>query len=175
MIELIHTSAAAPAALGAAYRLLELVFEGDFGAEDWEHSLGGMHALAWEGDTLVAHGSVVQRRLLHNGRALRCGYVEGVGVHPDHRRRGYGAAVMAALEGVIRGAYDLGALGTTDEGEPLYRARGWLPWTGRLSALTPTGLTPTPEEEGAVYVFPGVLPLDLTAPLTCDWRDGDVW
>ncbi|MEV4532691.1 GNAT family N-acetyltransferase [Asanoa sp. NPDC049518] len=175
MIEVLHTSAAGAAALGAAYRLLEEVFAGDFGAEDWEHSLGGMHAFVWERDTLVAHGSVVQRRLVHNGRALRCGYVEGVGVHPEHRRRGYGGDVMAALEAVIREAYDLGALGTTDEGEPFYRSRGWLPWIGPLAALTPDGVKDTPDEQGAVYVFPGVMPLDLSAPLTCDWRDGDVW
>ena len=175
MIDLVHTSAAGPTALGAAYRLLEEVFEGDFGAEDWEHSLGGMHAFAWEGEALVAHGSVVQRRLVHNERALRCGYVEGVGVRADRRRRGYGGAVMAALESVIRSAYDLGALGTTDLGEPFYRARGWHQWAGPLAAITPYGPRDTPEEEGAVYVFPGVMPLDPGAPLMCDWRDGDVW
>ncbi|MEV0713766.1 GNAT family N-acetyltransferase [Asanoa sp. NPDC050611] len=175
MIELAHTSAAGPDALGAAYRLLEEVFEGEFGAADWEHSLGGMHAFAWEGDTLVGHGSVVQRRLLHNGRALRCGYVEGVAVRAAHRRRGHGSDVMAALESVIHTAYDLGALGTTEDGEPLYRARGWRRWTGPLAALTPDGIRETPEEAGAVYVLPGVMPLDLSAALTCDWRDGDVW
>lgn len=175
MIELVHTSAAGPAALRAAYHLLENVFEGDFSADDWEHSLGGLHAFAWEGETLVGHGSVVQRRLVHNGRALRCGYVEGVGVRADRRRRGHGGAVMAALESVIRSAYDLGALGTTDAGEPFYRARGWLRWAGPLAALTPDGPRDTPDDEGAVYVFPGVVPLDLSQPLTCDWRDGDLW
>jgi aminoglycoside 2'-N-acetyltransferase I len=175
MIELVHTSAAGPEALAAAYGLLAEVFEGDFGADDWEHSLGGMHALAWEGEKLVGHGSVVQRRMLHNGRALRCGYVEGIGVHAGHRRHGYGGDVMAALESVIRKAYDLGALGTTEMAEPFYRGRGWLPWTGPLSALTPTGVTATPDEQGAIYIFPGVMPLDPSATLTCDWRDGDVW
>ena len=82
---------------------------------DWEHSLGGVHALAFDGDTLVGHAAVVQRRLLHGGRALRTGYVEGVAVRADQRRRGHGAAMMDALERVIRGAYDLGALGATDE------------------------------------------------------------
>jgi aminoglycoside 2'-N-acetyltransferase I len=33
----------------------------------------------------------------------------------------------------------------------------------------------TPDEQGAVYVLPGALPLDRTTALTCDWRDGDVW
>jgi hypothetical protein len=34
-------------------------------------------------------------------------------------------AMMDALERVIRGAYDLGALGATDEAIPSYEGRGW--------------------------------------------------
>ena len=41
-----------------------------------EHAPGGLHALVHDGGDLVAHGAVVQRRLLHDGRALRVGYVE---------------------------------------------------------------------------------------------------
>ena len=48
-------------------------------------------------------------------------------------------------------------------------------WQGPLSALTPSGVTRTEDADGAVYVLPVSLPLDLTAELTCDWRDGDVW
>ena len=47
--------------------------------QDWEHALGGVHAVAWLDGEVVGHASVVQRRLLHDGRALRTGYVEGVG------------------------------------------------------------------------------------------------
>jgi aminoglycoside 2'-N-acetyltransferase I len=82
---------------------------------------------------------------------------------------------MEALERVVRGAYDLGALGATDDAVPLYTGRGWVAWRGRLSALAPDGVVATPDEEGAVYVLPGTAPLDLDGELTCDWRDGDVW
>jgi aminoglycoside 2'-N-acetyltransferase I len=143
--------------------------------EDWEHALGGIHALVWEGDALIAHGSVIQRRLLHGGRALRTGYVEGVAVRADRRRRGHGAAVMEALERVVRGAYDLGALGATDEGAELYTGRGWQQWRGPLYALTPDGVARTEEDDGGVYVLPVAVALDLSGELTCDWRDGDVW
>jgi aminoglycoside 2'-N-acetyltransferase I len=170
-----HTADLDAATLAAARALLEDVFEGEFEDADWEHALGGIHALVWEDGEIVAHASVIQRRLLHGGRALRTGYVEGVGVRADRRRRGYGAAVMAPLERVIRGAYDLGALGATDEAVPLYEGRGWRRWEGQLSALTPDGTVRTPDEHGAVFVLPGSAALDLTAPLTCDWRDGDVW
>jgi aminoglycoside 2'-N-acetyltransferase I len=142
---------------------------------DWEHCLGGVHALAWDEGELVGHAAVIQRRLLHGGRALRAGYVEGVAVRADRRRRGHATAMMEALERVIRAAYDLGALGTTEEAMDLYASRGWVPWQGSLSALTPDGVVPTPGEEGAVYVLPGAAPLELAGELTCDWRDGDVW
>jgi len=174
-LELVHTSAADPTTLEAARALLAVVFPDDFADDDWEHSLGGMHAFAWEDGELVGHGAVVMRRLVHAGRALRTGYVEGVGVHPGRRRRGHGAAVMTALGEVIARAYDIGALGATDEAIPLYERLGWRGWEGRLFALTPDGPARTAEEEGAVFVFPGAVPLDLRGDLACDWRDGDVW
>jgi aminoglycoside 2'-N-acetyltransferase I len=174
MIQTAHTADLEPATLSAARAILYDVFD-DMTEHDWEHSLGGMHALVWEGDELVGHAAVVQRRLLHGGRALRAGYVEGVGVRADHRRRGHGAAMMDALERVVRGAYDLGALGATDEAAALYERRGWRLWQGPSSALTPAGVRRTPDEDGAIYVLPGAVALDLAGELTCDWRDGDVW
>jgi aminoglycoside 2'-N-acetyltransferase I len=169
-----HTADLDAATLAAARALLYEVFD-DMTEHDWEHSLGGVHATAWAGGELVGHAAVIQRRLLYGGRALRTGYVEGVAVRADQRRRGHAAAMMDALERVVREAYDLGALGTTDEALPLYTGRGWKQWQGPLSALTPTGIRRTPDEEGAVYVLPGTGVLDLTAELTCDWRGGDVW
>ena len=123
---------------------------------------------------LVGHGSLVQRRLLHDGRALRAGYVEAVATAAGYRRRGVGTALMAALEELAPG-YDLLALGATDDGVLLYETRGWQRWRGRLSALTPSGVVPTPDDEGWLFVLPGAAPLDLDGELTCDWRDGDVW
>jgi aminoglycoside 2'-N-acetyltransferase I len=118
---------------------------------------------------------VVQRRLLHGGRALRAGYVEAVAVAASHRRRGLASAVMAELEGVIHRAYDLGALSATDAGAALYASRGWQLWRGPISALTPSGTVRTPHEDGALHVLPCAAPLDLTGELTGDWRDGDPW
>jgi aminoglycoside 2'-N-acetyltransferase I len=96
-------------------------------------------------------------------------------VRATHRRRGHGAALMDAIERVIRGAYDLGALGATDDGAALYAKRGWRRWEGSTSALTPDGVVRTPEEDGFIYVLPVAAPLDLAGELTCDWREGDVW
>ena len=170
----LHTSELDADTRAAARELLYAVFD-DMTEHDWEHSLGGIHALAYAGGELVGHAAVIQRRLLHGGRALRTGYVEGVGVRADHRRRGHASEMMEALERVIRDAYDLGALGATDAAQPMYLAHGWLRWEGRLSALTPSGIVRTAEEEGAIFVLPVAGELDLSAELTCDWRDGDVW
>ncbi len=92
---------------------------------------------------------------------------------PRHRRRGHAAALMTALERIIRGAYDLGALAATDEAVPLYESLGWRAWDGPLSVLSPSGIVPTPDEQGSVFVLADGL--DRTRALTCDWRDEDVW
>ncbi|WP_020421974.1 GNAT family N-acetyltransferase [Amycolatopsis sp. ATCC 39116] len=172
-LQVSHTADLGAPALGAARELLYDVFEGDLTEHDWEHALGGVHALLWEGPELVAHASVVQRRMVHDGRAWRTGYVEAVGVRADRRRRGYGGLVMEPLERVVREAYEVGALSASDEAIPFYRSRGWTCWRGPLSALTPSGITPTPEEAGGVFVLG--TSLDPDGELTCDWRDGDVW
>lgn len=170
-----HTAELDADTLKAARALLEDAFEGDWTEDDWDHACGGVHSLVWDGGELIGHGSVVQRRLLHQGRALRAGYVEGVGVRADRRGQGHGGALMAELERVIRGAYELGALGATDDGARVYTARGWQQWRGRTFAITPDGIQRTEDEDGNIYVLPVSVPLDLTGDLTCDWRDGEVW
>ncbi|WCD88850.1 Aminoglycoside 2'-N-acetyltransferase [Streptomyces xanthophaeus] len=172
-----HTSELGEGETAEIRALLDEAFEGDFGDEDMEHALGGMHVLVRAADgVLVAHGSVVQRRVVHRGRALRTGYVEGVGVRPGLRRQGLGGQVMAGLEQVIGRAYVLGALSASQEGAALYLARGWQVWGGRIGALSPDGPVPLPEEEGSTYVWvpPGGVRPDPAGRLDFDWRDGDV-
>jgi aminoglycoside 2'-N-acetyltransferase I len=126
-------------------------------------------------DPDAPHASQARRGPLHRGRSWRVGYVEAVAVAASARRRGHGAAVMAALEEVIRRAYDFGALSATDDGVPLYRSRGWQLWRGPAAVFGPDGLRRTPGQDGAVYVLPGAVPLDLDGELACEWRDGDLW
>lgn len=173
---LAHTSELSGDELEEIRALLGVAFEGDFSDEDFEHGLGGMHALVDEGGELVAHGSVVQRRVVHRGRALRAGYVEAVAVRADRRRRGLGGQVMAELERVIGRAYVLGALSASEDGAGLYAGRGWRVWGGRIGVLGPGGPERLPEEEGSTYLWVppgGVLP-DPGGRLDFDWRNGDV-
>ena len=170
----LHTSSLDATRLQAIRRLLDdafLVFDDDA----WEHCLGGMHATIWEAGEVVAHASVVQRRLFHGGQALRTGYVEAVAVRADRRRRGYGRAVMERLGEVIRGAYEVGGLGAGEPAATLYRSLGWRAWEGRTWVLGPEGLARTPKDDGGVYVLPITATLDLAGDLACDWRVGEVW
>ncbi|MFC9339497.1 GNAT family N-acetyltransferase [Streptomyces sp. NPDC057021] len=156
--------------------MLDTAFGGDFSEDDWDHALGGVHAWIEDEDGIAAHGAVVMRRAFHRGRSYRVGYVEGVAVRAGLRRRGLGGAVMAELERVVDGAYAFGALGASDEGAALYRARGWQVWEGRLEAVGPEGIVHLAEEEGHVLLRPAAgraLP-DPAAALAFDWRDGDV-
>ncbi|MET9519900.1 GNAT family N-acetyltransferase [Streptomyces sp. NPDC002994] len=171
-----HTADLAPAALDEIRALLDAAFDGDFGEDDWDHTIGGIHAFVQDDHGLAAHGSVIQRRVLHRGRSLRVGYVEGVAVRADRRRQGLGGRVMEALERVIDRAYVLGALSASDDGASLYAARGWVVWPGRIAALGPHGVVPLPDEEGSTYLRPVAaagLP-DASDALFFDWRGGDL-
>jgi aminoglycoside 2'-N-acetyltransferase I len=172
---LVHTAFLTDAERLAVRELLTNVFPEDSTETDLEHAWGGMHAMVWEDSHLVAHGCVVMRRLMQGDVVLRTGYVEGVAVRADHRRQGLGNAVMASLESVVRGAYEIGALSASDAGVPLYERRGWLRWQGTASVVSPTGLLRTPGEEDSIFVLPVTGQLDLTGDLACDWRAGDVW
>jgi aminoglycoside 2'-N-acetyltransferase I len=171
-----HTADVDADVLQAVRRLLVAAFPDHVREQDFQHTLGGIHALVWEGSSLIGHASVVQRALLYGERTLRTGYVEGVAVRADRRRRGHASRMMEAIERVIRGAYQLGALGASDDGAPLYAARGWQRWQGPTFALTPTGRIRTAQEDGNIFVLPPrSLRLELTSSLTCDWREGDLW
>ena len=174
---LIHTSDLDNDTRQQAHLLLTEAFGGfaEFTDSDWEHALGGMHAVIVHRGALIAHAAVIQRRLLYQGTALRCGYVEAVAVREDWRGQGLGHAVMDAIEQVIRGAYQVGALSASPAGEKIYRPRGWLQWQGPASVLTPTGPIRTPDDDGSIFVLPVELNMDPHAELACDWRDGDVW
>jgi aminoglycoside 2'-N-acetyltransferase I len=172
-----HTSDLSSSELATIRGFLDEAFDGDFAAEDWEHALGGIHVLARENGTLVGHASVVQRRLVHGGTGVRTGYVEAVAVQRDRRGHGIGGDVMAAVEDVVRRAYDLGALSAGERASGLYLRRGWQRWEGPTWTLSPDGPLRTADEDGGVYVLPthSSPRLDLSGSIACDWRPGDVW
>ncbi len=171
-LTLAHTALVEAATLEQLRVLVAEAFEGGFGEDDWDHALGGVHCVAWEGGRPVAHAAVVSRQLTQGGRPVRAGYVEGVAVAAAQRRRGLGHAVMEAAEGVIASAYPAGALSSSQEGLALYERRGWVAWEGPLAVLAPDGPRPTPDDGIHVLDPDGIW--DPRAELACDWRAGDV-
>jgi aminoglycoside 2'-N-acetyltransferase I len=146
-----------------------------FTDEDLEHARGGVHFMVEEDGDIVSHASVIEREL-HAGRhRLATGYVEAVATLPTHRRRGFGSAVMEQVGDHIDRTFRLGALGTGLHS--FYARLGWIVWAGPTFVRTERGLVRTPEEDGHVLVrqTPTSPHLDLSAPISCDWRSGDVW
>lgn len=175
---LVHTADLDAETRDDARRMVTEAFGGteiDFTDADWEHALGGMHALICHHGALIGHAAIVQRRLLYRDRALRCGYVEAVAVREDWRGQGLAGALLDAAEQVIRGAYQLGALSASEAGRPMYGPRGWLPWRGPTSVLAPSGVQRTIDDDDSLFVLPVSVDVDTSEPLTCDWRNGDVW
>jgi aminoglycoside 2'-N-acetyltransferase I len=142
---------------------------------DWDHAVGGVHFLVEDGDRILSHASVVERALEVDGRPLATGYVEAVATLPSHQRRGHGSAVMRAAGEHIDRTFELGALATGEVS--FYERLGWVVWKGPTFVRTARGPVPTPEEDGSVMVrrSPRTPELDLSAPISCDWRPGDVW
>ena len=172
---LVHTADLDTETRHRVRQMVAAAFGGDFTDEDWEHALGGMHALVWRHGAIIAHAAVVQRRLLYGGTALRCGYVEAVAVREDCRGQGLARALLDGVEQVVRGAYQVGAASSPGTARGVYTRRGWLPWHGSTGVLSPDGPTRTPDDDGAVSVLPVGVRMDTSAELMCDWRAGRVW
>jgi aminoglycoside 2'-N-acetyltransferase I len=165
------------AELRAVRRLLDEAFAGGLTAEDWHHTLGGLHVLAIEEGEVVAHAAVVDRTLTAAGRQLRTGYVEGVASRRDRRRQGLATLVLRDADRVILERYQLGALSDGSGVPGFYERLGWERWRGPTFVASPRGLVRTADDDDSVMVLrtPVTGDLDLAVPLVCDWRDGDAW
>jgi len=75
--------------------------------------------------------------------------------------------------GALVGDYDLAALCPTRDG--LYRRLGWRYWRGPLSVRKDGHVVPTPQERVMILPLPLTPTLDLDAPLSVEWRPGEVW
>jgi aminoglycoside 2'-N-acetyltransferase I len=146
-----------------------------FTEDDWDHAVGGVHFVLTHEGQVIAHASVVLRELHVGGRPLRTGYVEAVAVVPQHQGVGFGSALMAEVTSHVRDAFQLGALGTGRL--RFYERLGWQVWAGPTFVRTIDGLRRTPDEDGFILVLRTAAspPFDLSEPLSCDFRPGDVW
>jgi aminoglycoside 2'-N-acetyltransferase I len=143
--------------------------------EDWAHALGGSHFILDIDGEIVSHAAVVEREVRVGGQPLRTGYVEAVATAPDRQGSGLGPIVMTAVDVDVRERFQLGVLGTGRH--HFYERLGWRTWRGPSSVRWPDGLRATPDDDGYLMVLetPATPPLDLDAPIDCDWRPGDSW
>lgn len=146
-----------------------------FTEEDWQHSIGGVHFVLDVDGAVVTHASVVVRELHVAGVPIRTGYVEAVATEPARQGEGYGSAVMRDVNSYIDENFALGALGTGSQG--FYERLGWQIWRGPSFVRAAGGPEPTPDEDGYIMILPTPTSpaLDLNAPISCEWRPGDVW
>jgi aminoglycoside 2'-N-acetyltransferase I len=155
--------------------LLDAAFDGDFSAEDWEHSVGGCHVIAVHDDVVIGHAAVVPRVLEAAGRPIHTGYVEAVAVLPAGQRQGIGTAVMTEVDAVIREHYEMGALSTEVHG--FYAQLGWERWRGPTYVRRDMGLIRSGDEDDGVMVlrFGRTGDVDLSAAISCEERSGSDW
>jgi aminoglycoside 2'-N-acetyltransferase I len=148
----------------------------EFSEDDWRSATGGVHVLLEVEGRIRSHASVVDRVLETGGSTLKTGYVEAVATWPADQQRGYATSVMRAVGAYVHDRSELGALDTGIDS--FYERLGWERWRGPTAVRTERGVIGTPEEDGLVMVIrTATTPadLDLDAPITCDWRPGDVW
>ena len=58
---------------------------------------------------------------------------------------------------------------------PLYERLGWVFWQGPLFIRTDNGLLSTPDDKIMILSLPQTPALDLTLPLSAEWREGELW
>jgi aminoglycoside 2'-N-acetyltransferase I len=168
-----------PSETSALRALMTVAFGSDeeerFTDDDWQHAVGGVHFVLQLDDEIVAHASVVERELHVGGQPLRTGYVEAVATDPAWQGLGLGSIVMTDVTEDIRDRFELGGLGTGRQS--FYGRLGWRVWAGLSSVRAPGGDRPTPDDDGSIMVLttPTTPPLDPAAPISCEWRPGDVW
>lgn len=155
--------------------MLDDAFDGYFTDDDWEHGLGGTHVVLDLGPRIVAHASVVPRRLEVPNGVLYAGYVEAVATDREFRGRGLARAAMERIGDLVRETYDIGGLST---GIPdLYERFGWERWRGPTFVAVGDDRRTVEEPDAGVMILrtPRTGTIDLTGPITCDDRDGDAW
>jgi len=156
----------------AIIALCELAFAEDF-SRSFAPFARSWHVLVRQGGALVCHACWVERLLQPAGLPiLHTAYIEAVATHPAWQRRGYGTLAMRRIAEEIV-SYDLGALSPAVA--EFYERLGWEGWRGPTAIRTDAGLLPTPDEEIMILRLPQTPPLDLDAPISAEWREGELW
>ncbi|MFN2235200.1 MAG: GNAT family N-acetyltransferase [Anaerolineales bacterium] len=148
-------------------------FEEDY-APYWETFENSSHILAHLDGQLVSHALWITRWLqIGSGPLMRTAYVEGVATDARYRSQGYASAVMERLEEEIID-YEIGGLSPAETS--LYTRLGWEYWRGPLFHRKDGALIRDPADEAIMILrLPKTPTLDMTQPISVEWRKGEVW
>lgn len=131
------------------------------------------HVLGRLGDVLVSHALWITRWMQLRGKLkMKTAYVEAVATDKAQRGKGFASEVMTTLVAQIKD-YDIGALSPADTA--LYHRLGWEYWSGPLYARKEGDWILVPEESAMIYRTANTPRLDIHAPLSIEWREGDIW
>ncbi len=104
---------------------------------------------------------------------MRTAYIEATATEKMYRTRGYAATVMNRVAEVIQD-FELGVLSPFSVA--YYERLGWELWHGPLFIRTGEGLMRTPRDGDVMILrLPHTPFLDLYAPLSAEWREGELW
>jgi len=174
-LEVVAAGALSRGARSEIIELCESAYEEDF-SRLFELLPGSVHVLARsEHGSLVSHAAWVPRSLHPGGFPIL--RTEAVATTPKQRRRGFATAVLRRVASEIakQTVWELGALSPSD---PAFYARlGWELWKGPLAIRNGGALEPTPGDERVMILRLPRTPmtLDVSAKLTAEWRDGELW
>jgi aminoglycoside 2'-N-acetyltransferase I len=173
-VEVVPTYQLDMAQRAAIVRLCTAAFAQDFSALFDLVPLTAFHILARLDQVLIAHATWMPRWFQPDQQPLlRTAYVDAVATIPAYHDQGIGSLVMRELVSRIQD-YDLAGLATSRA--TFYQHLGWECWQGPLSARMAHGLIPTPDEQVMILRLPRTpADLDLTLPLSVEWRAGSVW
>jgi aminoglycoside 2'-N-acetyltransferase I len=132
-----------------------------------------IHILGRYRDELVSHALWITRWLqCANMPFWRTAYVEAVATDVKYRDKGFATSIMKKVAEEISD-YDIGALSTGSF--DFYTRLGWKLWRGPLYVRKGGDLLPTPDDTVMVLPLPATPELDLNAPLSVEWREGELW
>jgi aminoglycoside 2'-N-acetyltransferase I len=171
-LEVVHADQLAVDRLAAIHTLCQRAYQEDV-EPLFRTFQGATHVIGFLGARIVSHALWVTRWLQPGAHPyLRTAYVEMVATEPQFQRRGFATAVMRRLASAITD-FDVGGLCPAEPA--LYAQLGWVFWQGPLYIRAPQGLLPTPEESVMILSLPKTPVLDLTLPLSAEWREGELW
>jgi aminoglycoside 2'-N-acetyltransferase I len=174
VINCIDSASLTPSARDEIIQLCNLAYEEDLTVL-FETFGPAVHVMGRSAGRLISHAMWVTRWLqIAEGAPLRTAYVEMVATHPAHQRRGYASQIMRALASEILD-YDMAALCPNTDAMPLYQRLGWEIWHGPLFIRGEDAIIPTPDETVLILRLSGTPVLDLRAPLSAEWRVGELW